>query len=253
MDWNYKIVRFIFTKFRSLSSRRAWIEIVVSPYAYLLSYCRSPHGERGLKSKYDNHAHRLWLVALLTESVDWNPSPIGLYRRNTSRSPHGERGLKFKSFDENRKDEASLSSRRAWIEIWTLIERNKEITSLSSRRAWIEIWNYWIWCNGAGCVALLTESVDWNWGWLQVDNQGKWSLSSRRAWIEMKILLISRTPSKVALLTESVDWNIRCTWAYEYVPHCRSPHGERGLKSHLYIEHPQKVVSLSSRRAWIEI
>ena len=118
VDWNYKIVRFIFTKFRSLSSRRAWIEIVVSPYAYLLSYCRSPHGERGLKSKYDNHAHRLWLVALLTESVDWNPSPIGLYRRNTSRSPHGERGLKYEIIESGAMvQDASLSSRRAWIEI----------------------------------------------------------------------------------------------------------------------------------------
>ncbi len=211
VDWNYKIVRFIFTKFRSLSSRRAWIEIVVSPYAYLLSYCRSPHGERGLKSKYDNHAHRLWLVALLTESVDWNPSPIGLYRRNTSRSPHGERGLKFKSFDENRKDEASLSSRRAWIEIILILlpVRSHACRSphgergLKSER----------WLKGTrklrrsphGERGLKYEIIE---SGAMVQDA---SLSSRRAWIEIEA---------------------DCRWIIR--ENGRSPHGERGLKWKFY-------------------
>ena len=34
---------------------------------------------------------------------------------------------------------------------------------------------------------------------------------------------------------------------------CRSPHGERGLKSHLMLSFRREFESLSSRRAWIEI
>ena len=34
---------------------------------------------------------------------------------------------------------------------------------------------------------------------------------------------------------------------------CRSPHGERGLKSHGRAGHVGQAESLSSRRAWIEI
>ena len=56
---------------KSLSSRRAWIEIVtVKLLSAILS--RSPHGERGLKFR-----HR---------EGRWNAP---------GRSPHGERGLKY--------------------------------------------------------------------------------------------------------------------------------------------------------------
>ena len=55
---------------KSLSSRRAWIEIPMIPQGIHGLTSRSPHGERGLK--YDpvsrNGCYRQ--VALLTESVD---------------------------------------------------------------------------------------------------------------------------------------------------------------------------------------
>ena len=56
----------------SLSSWGAWIEIIVDRSSCFDSFCRSPHGERGLKFMWTGIIHV----------------------RNTRRSPHGERGLK---------------------------------------------------------------------------------------------------------------------------------------------------------------
>ena len=57
----------------SLSSRRAWIEIVyLKIFIIYLLDCRSPHGERGLKSHIRLH----------------------ILKKTARRSPHGERGLK---------------------------------------------------------------------------------------------------------------------------------------------------------------
>ena len=144
----------------------------------------------------------------------------------------------------------SLSSRRAWIEIRGFIFKARGHRSLSSRRAWIEIHANWF-------LVLLVLS-----------------LSSRRAWIEIvKMCYTFRNP-QVALLTESVDWNY--SFAVSVQPEkCRSPHGERGLKSEKWNSqrkwsrrspHGERglkffkdiilmimSLSLSSRRAWIEM
>ena len=104
---------------RSLSSRRAWIEIAAGTALGTTKISRSPHGERGLKFQSKIYCYtgnlqslssrRAWIeirccmlqkknvlqVALLTESVDWNQEAIS---RCSKPSP-------------------SLSSRRAWIEI----------------------------------------------------------------------------------------------------------------------------------------
>ena len=95
VDWNNKIVRFIFTKFRSLSSRRAWIEIICGISCSIVVNCRSPHGERGLKSSIYG----------------------AIERKEDGRSPHGERGLKWTKMVLRFYKQRSLSSRRAWIEI----------------------------------------------------------------------------------------------------------------------------------------
>ena len=101
------------------------------------------------------------------------------------------------------------------------------------------------------------------------------SLSSRRAWIEIPHLMLSKMLHCVALLTESVDWNSR-SLLVSILVECRSPHGERGLKflasnplntmeivalltesvdwNAVYIDfNISFILSLSSRRAWIEI
>ena len=58
---------------------------------------RSPHGERGLK--YISELHALLI--------------------GQSRSPHGERGLKYHVHVIAVRQDRSLSSRRAWIEMRT--------------------------------------------------------------------------------------------------------------------------------------
>ena len=79
------------------------------------------------------------------------------------------------------KDRASLSLRRAWIEMSFFRWLHKSCRSLSLRRAWIEI-----------------------------DRMGRGtglrrSLSLRRAWIEMGHVCRVDREGVVALLTESVD------------------------------------------------
>ena len=63
-------------------------------YKIFYTVCRSPHGERGLKSE-----------------------PLYEMLLPACRSPHGERGLKYAITLELCFVHRSLSSRRAWIEI----------------------------------------------------------------------------------------------------------------------------------------
>ena len=80
----------------------------------------------------------------------------------------------------------SLSARRAWIEISTVIViLRKRNTSLSARRAWIEIC-LWGLMGGLSYVALRKESVDRNLLFLLVAGFLIMSLSARRAWIEIR-------------------------------------------------------------------
>ena len=80
---------------------------------------------------------------------------------------------------------ASLSARRAWIEIWCIFSLYEGgVTSLSARRAWIEI--------SVGCST--SAHVQ--------------SLSARRAWIEILIAMGGFQEPGVALRKESVDRNL---------------------------------------------
>ena len=78
----------------------------------------------------------------------------------------------------------SLSARRAWIEIKTMLSFLDRPASLSARRAWIEIPLY------------------------PVDEYPNPSLSARRAWIEIYNLCGSLYAQQVALRKESVDRNL---------------------------------------------
>ena len=82
---------------KSLSSRRAWIEMFVSKCDDERTICRSPRGERGLK-----------LSAICQRILKISRSPRGerglklstrrlLTMENQGRSPRGERGLKCES------------------------------------------------------------------------------------------------------------------------------------------------------------
>ena len=122
----------------------------------------------------------------------------------------------------------SLSSRRAWIEIYNYIYTNIHRRSLSSRRAWIEIRGLTLkpasttrrsphgerglkcrlrYCN----PRILPPSLSSRRAWIEIKGayhrlfiQHK-SLSSRRAWIEIIALGTNLPGICVALLTESVD------------------------------------------------
>ena len=127
---------------KSLSSRRAWIEIQSVCSKTPQGVSRSPRGERGLKFG----------------GLPLKPPPT------TRRSPRGERGLKSIFQYIHQQPYLSLSSRRAWIEILQGLRGAINVQSLSSRRAWIEI-----------KIPFLNIF------------SGLSSLSSRRAWIEISI------------------------------------------------------------------
>ena len=79
---------------------------------------------------------------------------------------------------------ASLSARRAWIEIEITCALGSGILSLSARRAWIEITPFLLF-TAVFLVALRKESVDRNGGDNLHDLFVQLSLSARRAWIEI--------------------------------------------------------------------
>ena len=124
---------------QSLSSWRAWIEICNCFPQCRWQDCRSPHGERGLKSKRhvtiyggvgrSPHGER----GLKSHDINHGATKL------VSRSPHGERGLKYVGQHHQTTGERSLSSWRAWIEIGCCGNEGKSNQSLSSWRAWIEM------------------------------------------------------------------------------------------------------------------
>ena len=145
----------------SLSARRAWIEINLN------WQCGSTNTSLS--------ARRAWIeimtttsnlpslrVALRKESVDRNIYVVG--GRGTGKTV----ALRKESVDRNLKDSApallpaaSLSARRAWIEISALYWFSIADRSLSARRAWIEILA-WAAQGRGRAVALRKESVDRN-------------------------------------------------------------------------------------------
>ena len=101
----------------------------------------------------------------------------------------------------------SLSSRRAWIEIMIQGYKLRNIQSLSSRRAWIEMSWLIFWSSTLmGRSPHGERGLKYRSG--RATRTAKTSLSSRRAWIEI-----------------SSGRRIRGNMTG------RSPHGERGLKS----------------------
>ena len=143
MDRNYKSWRKRLNRHKSLSARRAWIEIEApssAPYAELVALRKesvdrnnSPHGQKNIncvalrKESVDRNftlspiSAPYATVALRKESVDRNG------KINTRRSVKMEVALRKESVDRNPKDPMisvneipSLSARRAWIEILIL-------------------------------------------------------------------------------------------------------------------------------------
>ena len=102
-------------------------------------------------------------------------------------------------------------------------------------------------------VALRKESVDRNtFACYTIDNERR-SLSARRAWIEMRVAAGSGVFYAVALRKESVDRNIRREMSLmrPYAVALRKESVDRNMGASY--GRTAKMVSLSARRAWIEI
>ena len=147
---------------RSLSSRRAWIEIINPRICLSSILCRSPRGERGLKLLCLMLVIFQEKVALLAESVDWNSNNNAIDYRAICRSPRGERGLKYY---------------KNWIRIW-----QKSVALLAESVDWNLVMNYIR-------LRVLSRSPRGERGlksgivaYYQANYK---SLSSRRAWIEI--------------------------------------------------------------------
>ncbi len=123
----------------SLPAWGAWIEISTNKLSLNVDVCRSPHGERGLKSPY-----------LTIKKIRFSRSPHGerglksdlaypLDDQGKRRSPHGERGLKFCLLPTLLSYVLSLPAWGAWIEITAPRRRRPAGRSLPAWGAWIEI------------------------------------------------------------------------------------------------------------------
>ena len=113
------------------------------------------------------------------------------------------------------------------------VDRNTEnavlflmTASLSARRAWIEI-PAGCWRESRRAVALRKESVDRNSTGPASLTVPTTSLSARRAWIEIDSAVDSASGTLVALRKESVDRNRSRSRRWRPSPR-RSPQGERG-------------------------
>ena len=146
----------------SLSSRRAWIEIIFGSGDYEFITSRSPHGERGLKLLLYLRRKPQHKVALLTESVDWN---------NTSCSSNSFTivALLTESVDWNDTDwrlfdycagVALLTESVDWNgQIFVTYPLEESRSPHGERGLKLCLTSYSI---SPRMVALLTESVDWN-------------------------------------------------------------------------------------------
>ena len=117
VDRNEEQMYKVYMTDRSLSARRAWIEIgnvVVTAIPHVQVALRKESVDRNIRSRTLAPSG---IVALRKESVDRNDVIV----------------------DETAAAAPSLSARRAWIEIAWQAPRPSCLASLSARRAWIEI------------------------------------------------------------------------------------------------------------------
>ena len=123
---------------KSLSLRRAWIEIRTEPFP------ASRHASLSLRRAWIEIRTVRWQntdCRSLSLRRAWIEIFDGGWRGGSrgGRSPYGERGLKSCCGRGLLDVQASLSLRRAWIEISNPRPWNGRHESLSLRRAWIEI------------------------------------------------------------------------------------------------------------------
>ena len=124
---------------QSLSARRAWIEISMSPQKVARASSLS--------------ARRAWIeIAARASSLairSWSLSARRAW-------------IEIKVSKSSWLHTASLSARRAWIEIWAWGRHGTNAVSLSARRAWIEIFGTW------ACSEYLAQSLSARRAWIEM-------------------------------------------------------------------------------------
>ena len=139
VDRNPGFAKYAYGRIKSLSARRAWIEIgitMVGPGMMILSLSAR---RAWIEMLYRPRRLASSVVALRKESVDRNSKArraqslpcVALRKESVDRNSVG--------YATRRRHRQSLSARRAWIEIRPIPEGIGLETSLSARRAWIEM------------------------------------------------------------------------------------------------------------------
>ena len=132
------------------------------------------------------------------------------------------------------------------VELTTLVK------SLSARRAWIEILTRKTFAY-VSYVALRKESVDRNYKERPGQKARPKSLSARRAWIEIIDYIIDYVNDAVALRKESVDRNQQLVDTSKDIIKVALRKESVDRNAQWSGRHQAFFLSLSARRAWIEI
>ena len=153
VDRNPGFAKFAYGRIKSLSARRAWIEIVggtvtANPIFPSLS------------------ARRAWIEIVV-------PSLVVVWSSVALRKESVDRNKQYQA--AHRRPNVSLSARRAWIEIPFVQPDRGRPASLSARRAWIEMMLL-VCLSLLPLVALRKESVDRNAPAAQF-HRGRWRRS----------------------------------------------------------------------------
>ena len=146
----------------------------------------------------------------------------------------------------------SLSARRAWIEIARRSWKRISDLSLSARRAWIEIFLRAT-SDGKIEVALRKESVDRNFRrlWLRISVL---DVALRKESVDRNNHVLNQYPDvDVALRKESVDRNIMSNSIIHKVLDVALRKESVDRNNAQVPKNDFSPVSLSARRAWIEI
>ena len=182
VDRNHLIALPTQTRCKSLSARRAWIEMHIS--------CS------GSKTPMSLSARRAWIEIFCNQCnvcQIWSLSARRAWIEIITRFKRERKGM-------------SLSARRAWIEIGVVIcTRICRLVAL--RKESVDRNRGCLLRSALDAVALRKESVDRNWRFAVTVFFRTQSLSARRAWIEMVKYLGDIDWTKVALRKESVDRN----------------------------------------------
>ena len=236
---------------------------------------RSPSGERGLKFRGRHDATSVG--ASLPIRGAW----IEITHRHRrcvdgeGRSPSGERGLKFRRHDATRlTPRRSPSGERGLKSCLVHVPETERHVSLPIRGAWIEILSFTVAASSPcgrspsgerGLKYLLRNLHHRNGGRSPSGERGLkcvghghlahvvLSLPIRGAWIERNVCATTRRPSPGSLPIRGAWIDISRTCGTASAPPCRSPSGERGLKSEMDVQQHDLGQSLPIRGAWIEI